>query len=209
MIWRGYVLLALMLIGFSLFGEEFQEYKPGGIRSERASIAPVFGRIFRVAPVGAAFNVRNDFVAGLALNLPAGQYFSVEMQGLYGLNTVSAAGFAYGSSEYSGGLTLKLGFNVGSLRPYIGLGGQFVYYDNLYYSSAAPDTWLGLAHGMAGLDIELSRNLILGFRATGAVPVFNRNNSYSYGSFSVSPTYSANPVENISLLLSARLWMVL
>jgi hypothetical protein len=136
--------------------------------------------------------IYNNYSFGLSLEIPLHPIFSLEVEGSYAQNKINWAGPGpispfmglHNFNQYSLGLNGKL-YIVRSrvFNPYVGAGILASLFDGLwsirrygYYSQAT-----GSGQLMAGVDINLFKNVAIGARGSLVVPVitpFVPNNGY-------------------------------
>jgi len=126
--------------------------------------------------------VSNSYTAGLGLEAPVSSWLSLAVEGTYGDYEMAYAtpytpyGFRHGYAVYTAGANAKIYLFQSAIKPWIGGGMDALYFEGLTVGPPVAfqfNRWIGAGVAMAGLDVELSRNLSFGVRATYTKPFLN------------------------------------
>ncbi len=131
--------------------------------------------------------VSNSYTAGLGIEAPVTHALSLAIEGTYGdyemvyATPYTPNGFRHGYAVYTAGMSAKVYLFQSAFKPYIGGGMDALYFEGLTVGPPVAyqfNRWVGAGVAMAGMDVELSRSLSFGARATYTKPFIN---TPSYG----------------------------
>lgn len=157
-----------------------------------------------------ASNVESNYAAGVVIGRDMGNKVSVEGSFLYSNHFVEKFWYTplYSEvSQYDIGLTAKYSIFSGSLRPFVGAGVNYVYrnyQDRIYYGGGYGSDEFGdeaNTHAvdgslLAGLDLQISPNLLIGAEFKYSTNVFVQNDEPVFAQKWAQPTYG-KPLEEI------------
>lgn len=126
-------------------------------------------------------NVGNSYIVGLGVEVPTSTWLSLNLEGTFGDYDLRYRQYGTGIvanhnfSLATGSGFAKIYLADGWLRPYVAGGMDALYYDGQAVSGyRSPfSRWIGAASAMAGAEVELTRNLALGVRASYTRPFLN------------------------------------
>ncbi len=164
-----------------------------------------------------ADNVESNYAAGVIIGRDLGNRVNVEGSFLYSnhyVDTFWVAPVYSEVSQYDIGLTARYSILTGALKPFVGAGVNYVYrnYQDRIYGATNQYGWNAYntndefggeanTHAvdgslLAGLDLELSRNFVIGAEFKYSTNVFVKNDEPVFAQKWAQPTFG-KPLEEI------------
>ncbi len=152
----------------------------------RAAITPMIGITNYAGAWGS--HIQNRISVGLGLELALTRLLSIEIEGGYGRFNIGYNYYNHNFNLYNVGGNAKLYLTRWVIQPWIGFGVSGFYYENMTHGPSSPystySQWIGTIEPLAGLDVEVSRDLTVGVRGAYYFPSFNKPRTMDNGIYS-------------------------